>query len=71
MKEMGFLSTLLLLLLAADLLLLIAGLIRPTLVIWWEDIQNRRRVIKIYGRVALVLWIVIVVLEFLSADARM
>ena len=30
--------------------IIILGFYRPAYVIWWEEIQNRRRVLKTYGR---------------------
>jgi uncharacterized membrane protein len=42
-----------LLLTAAGLLFLVIGLFRPWAMLWWEDVQNRRKVIKVYGLAAL------------------
>ena len=42
--------------------LLVAGLYKPWVVLWWEDIQNRRKVFKVYGTMTLlafVTWIVL------------
>jgi len=25
------------------------GFYKPYLIVWWEDIQNRRKVLKVYG----------------------
>ena len=36
------------------LLFLLIGLYKPWVMLWWEDVQNRRKVIKVYGLVALV-----------------
>lgn len=33
----------------AALILLVAGLVRPWVVLWWEDTQNRWKVIRGYG----------------------
>jgi hypothetical protein len=33
-------------------LLLITGLRYPFALLWWKDVQSRRMVIKLYGRVA-------------------
>jgi uncharacterized membrane protein len=43
-----------LLLTATSLLFLAVGLVRPWAMLWWEDEQNRRKVIKVYGSTALV-----------------
>ena len=40
---------LLLFLVAACTLFLVIGLIRPWTMLWWEDVQNRKKVIQIYG----------------------
>jgi hypothetical protein len=42
-----------LLITGTSLLFLLAGLFKPWIMLWWEDIQNRRKVIKLYGTVAL------------------
>jgi len=34
-------------------ILLLIGLYKPWVVLWWEDIQNRKKVIKLYGLIAL------------------
>ncbi len=28
---------------------LLVGLYKPWVVLWWEDVQNRKKVIKLYG----------------------
>lgn len=33
---------------------LLVGLFRPWMMLWWEDTQNRKKVIKLYGVVALI-----------------
>jgi uncharacterized membrane protein len=43
-----------LLLTAASMLFLVIGLFRPWAMLWWEDVQSRRKVIKVYGLVAMV-----------------
>lgn len=47
-----------LLLTTTSLLFLVIGLFRPWTMLWWEDVQNRRKVIKLYGSVALVCYAV-------------
>jgi hypothetical protein len=44
--------------------LLIAGLYKPWVVLWWEDVQNRRKVFKVYGTMTLLAFITWVVLFF-------
>lgn len=44
--------------------LLIAGLYKPWVVLWWEDSQNRRKVLKVYGTatlIALLTYLVLVI----------
>jgi hypothetical protein len=41
-----------LLLTTACMLFLVIGLFRPWAMLWWEDVQNRRKVIKVYGLAA-------------------
>lgn len=36
---------------------LIIGLFKPWMMLWWEDIQNRKKVIKVYGTVAVVSYV--------------
>lgn len=40
------------------LLGLIVGLLRPWIVLWWEDTQNRKKVFQLYGTVAAVTYII-------------
>lgn len=40
-----------------SILLLVLGLYKPWVVLWWEDTQNRKKVVLLYGSVALILWI--------------
>jgi hypothetical protein len=41
-----------LLLAATAILFLLLGFYKPYLVLWWEDVQNRRKVLRVYGTVA-------------------
>ncbi|MBS1486088.1 MAG: hypothetical protein JST43_00760 [Bacteroidetes bacterium] len=36
------------------LLFMVIGLIKPWMMLWWEHTQNRRKVLKVYGTLALV-----------------
>jgi hypothetical protein len=63
---------LLLLMTSTALLFLLLGLYRPVLVLWWEDIQNRRKVLYRYGRIAficLMLYLLTALLSGLLAPA--
>ena len=48
----------------ASTLFLIIGLYQPWAVLWWEDIQNRKKVIQVYGMLALIFFIAYYVLRF-------
>jgi hypothetical protein len=37
---------------------MLMGLIKPWMLLWWEDVQNRRKVIKLYGSTGLLFLIV-------------
>lgn len=43
---------------------MVAGLFKPWLLLWWEDVQNRRKVIKLYGSVAVLSYVVYLILLF-------
>ena len=49
----------------ASLLFLGLGLIQPWMMLWWEDVQNRRKVIKVYGTVAVIFYVIYVGLGFM------
>lgn len=48
----------------AGSLFLLIGLYQPWAVLWWEDIQNRKKVIQVYGTLALIFFIAYYVLQF-------
>ncbi|HRJ30638.1 MAG TPA: hypothetical protein PLV21_01390 [Cyclobacteriaceae bacterium] len=50
----------------AALLFMVAGLFKPWLLLWWEDVQNRRKVIKLYGSIALLSYLVYFALRFVE-----
>ena len=41
------------------------GLIKPWLLLWWEDTQNRRKVIRVYGSVAVIFYLIYWGLSFI------
>lgn len=49
----------------AAVLCLAIGLFRPWVMLWWEDIQNRKKVIQLYGTVALVTFAIYTILLFI------
>jgi hypothetical protein len=54
---MEFLKLLLRFTAITSILLLVLGLYKPWVVLWWEDTQNRKKVVLLYGSVALTLWV--------------
>ncbi len=51
--EMFYIRNLLLLSALSCFLGLVVGLIKPWIMLWWEDTQNRKKVIKLYGTLGL------------------
>jgi hypothetical protein len=39
-----------------SLLFILIGLWRPWVMLWWEDMSNRRKVVKVYGTIALIFY---------------
>jgi len=37
---------------------LLIGLVKPWWLLWWEDTQNRLKVIKLYGSIAVVSYLI-------------
>jgi hypothetical protein len=37
----------------ASAVFLIIGLFKPWMMLWWEDVQNRKKVIKLYGSISI------------------
>lgn len=46
---MDFMQRVFLYMTFVSLICLLLGLFRPWLMLWWEDTQNRKKVIKVYG----------------------
>ncbi len=42
---------------------MILGLIKPWIMLWWEDVQNRKKVIQLYGTSGLLFLIIYFVLK--------
>lgn len=36
---------------------LVIGLFKPWMMLWWEDVQNRLKVIKVYASIAVVFFL--------------
>lgn len=45
---------------------ILLGFVKPTLVIWWARTQNRIHVLKLYGSLATVSFLVWIILRYLS-----
>ncbi|GHN00021.1 hypothetical protein WSM22_15100 [Cytophagales bacterium WSM2-2] len=46
-------------------LFLVIGLFKPWMMLWWEDVQNRRKVIKLYGTVAVAFYLIYLGMAFM------
>jgi hypothetical protein len=51
---MPFVRTLFLYMSITFAIFLLIGLVKPWIMLWWEDVQNRRKVLKLYGVIAIV-----------------
>jgi len=45
---------------------LLIGLYKPWVMLWWEDVQNRRKVLWLYGSVAVTAFILYHVANFIA-----
>ncbi len=45
-------------------LFLLLGLYKPWAMLWWEDTQNRKKVIQVYGTLTLFFFVVHYILKF-------
>jgi hypothetical protein len=44
---------------------MLLGLYKPWVVLWWEDVQNRKKVIQLYGSIGVICYLVYFVLQFI------
>jgi hypothetical protein len=49
-----------------SVIFLVIGLFRPWAMLWWEDVQNRRKVIRLYGLIAAFTYTVYWILYFVE-----
>jgi hypothetical protein len=42
---------------------LVIGLFKPWILLWWEDVQNRKKIIKVYGSLAVLFFAAYKMLE--------
>lgn len=50
-------------LMLASVLFLLIGLFKPWIMLWWEDVQNRRKILKVYGTSAIIFAIIYQLLQ--------
>jgi hypothetical protein len=55
-----------LLLACTCLLFLLIGLVKPWAMLWWEAVQNRAKVIKVYGSLTVFFLLLYFLLGFIS-----
>ncbi len=55
---MYYVRLLFLLISFTSFLFMIIGLIKPWIMLWWEDVQNRKKVIQLYGTSGLLFLII-------------
>jgi len=49
-----------------SLALLVFGLFKPWMMLWWEDVQNRKKVIRLYGSIFIVCYSLYRILHFVE-----
>lgn len=55
---MYYVRLLFLLISLTSFLFMILGLIKPWIMLWWEDVQNRKKIIQLYGTSGLLFLII-------------
>jgi len=43
---------------------MVIGLFKPWLLLWWEDVQNRKKIIQVYGSLTLVFFVAYAVMGY-------
>jgi len=41
---------------------MVIGLFKPWLMLWWEDVQNRKKIIRVYGSLTIIFYLAYVVM---------
>jgi hypothetical protein len=54
---MDFINRFFLYITITSIFCLVIGLMKPWIMLWWEDLQNRRKVIRLYGSIALISYV--------------
>lgn len=62
---MSYVRLLLFYLSLTSLLFMVIGLWKPWVMLWWEDTQNRRKVVKVYGTLAALFYVAYLIFQFL------
>jgi hypothetical protein len=63
---MYYVRLLFLLLASTSFLFLLIGLIKPWIMLWWEDVQNRKKIIKVYGSLSAIFLLIYYLLAFIE-----
>lgn len=66
MQTLQFIQQLFLYLGFTAFIFLFLGLIKPWIMLWWEHVQNRRKVIRLYGGIGLFSFAVYAILNYLQ-----
>lgn len=61
---MYYMRLLILLLSLTSLLFMTIGLVKPWIMLWWEDVQNRKKVLQLYGTSGIVFLVAYYVMGF-------
>ncbi|HEY9009130.1 hypothetical protein [Ohtaekwangia sp.] len=51
---MNFVQQLLLYISITSFVFLLIGLYKPWTMLWWEDVQNRRKILRLYGSISII-----------------
>ncbi|HEY9047001.1 MAG TPA: hypothetical protein VIN08_13950 [Ohtaekwangia sp.] len=54
---MNFVQQLLLYISITAFIFLLIGLYKPWIMLWWEDVQNRRKIFKLYGGISVISYV--------------
>ncbi len=47
---------------------LVVGLYKPWVALWWEDVQNRKKVIQLYGGAGALTYLISLILQLLNTN---
>ncbi len=63
---MYYVRLLFLLISLTSFVFMLLGLIKPWIMLWWEDVQNRKKVIQVYGTTGLLFLFIYFALKIFS-----